>query len=122
MAFSLRPMDGVFYEVFNEMAVHLVGGSALLAEMLAEGTDRAARPEMRDAESVPTPPPAPSCSVNETFVTPFDREDIYALAYRLDDAMDGWRSPSTCSTLYEHRRPSHELRQAGPRAIQRCAR
>ena len=53
MAFSLRPMDGVFYELFNEMAVHLVGGSALLAEMLAEGTDRAAKAkEMREAESV----------------------------------------------------------------------
>ena len=31
MAFSLRPVDGVFYELFNEMALHLVGGSADLS-------------------------------------------------------------------------------------------
>lgn len=36
--------------------------------------------------------------INSTFVTPFDREDIYSLGSQLDDVMDTWRRSATCST------------------------
>ena len=63
MAFSIRPVDGAFYTLFAESAQHLVKGSALLAEMFAEGTDRAAKAkEMREAESRPTSRPTRSSS------------------------------------------------------------
>jgi len=90
VAFSIRPVDGAFYTLFSESAQHLVKGSALLAEMFAEGTDRAAKAkEMREAESeADITTRAIIQRVNKTFVTPFDREDIHALAYGLDDAMD----------------------------------
>jgi uncharacterized protein len=86
----LRPADNTFYELFAEQADHLVTGARLLAEMLAEGNDRdATAKKMREAEH--------NCDetthgivrrVNSTFVTPFDREDIYSLAAGLDDVMD----------------------------------
>ena len=103
VAFSLRPVDGAFYELFNEMALHLVGGSALLAEMLAEGTDRAAKAkEMREAESVADATTRTIIArVNKTFVTPFDREDIYALANGLDDVMDEMEEAADLINLYE---------------------
>ena len=39
--------------------------------------------------------------MNKTFVTPFDREDIYALASGLDDVMDLMDEAVDLITLYE---------------------
>ena len=90
MPLRLRPADTTFYDLFTEQANHLVAGARLLAEMLGDGNDReAVAKRMRDAEH--------DCDesthnivrrVNSTFVTPFDREDIYSLAAGLDDVMD----------------------------------
>jgi predicted phosphate transport protein (TIGR00153 family) len=122
VAFSLRPVDGVFYELFNQSATHLVGGSGLLAEMLAEGTDRAAKAkEMRDAESVADRTTREIISrVNKTFVTPFDREDIYSLAYGLDDVMDEMEEAADLINLYDIAAYSGEFAKQ-VELIQRCA-
>jgi predicted phosphate transport protein (TIGR00153 family) len=87
---KFRPVDASFYDLFSESAAHLVVGAQLLAEMLGEGGDREdiAR-RMRDAEhAADETTHAIVKRVNSTFVTPFDREDIYALASALDDVMD----------------------------------
>ncbi len=90
MRFRFRPVDTSFYDLFSESAGHLVVGATLLAEMLADGHDRediALR--MRDAEhAADETTHAIVKRVNSTFVTPFDRGDIYALASALDDVMD----------------------------------
>jgi predicted phosphate transport protein (TIGR00153 family) len=39
--------------------------------------------------------------LNSTFVTPFDREDIYRLANRLDDVMDFMEAAADLVVLYE---------------------
>ena len=39
--------------------------------------------------------------INSTFVTPFDREDIYRLANRLDDVMDFMEAAADLVVLYE---------------------
>ncbi|GGR57670.1 putative phosphate transport protein (TIGR00153 family) [Nocardioides luteus] len=90
MRFRIRPVDTSFYDLFTESATHLVGGVALLAEMLSDTADRedVAR-RMRDAEhAADETTHALVKKVNSTFVTPFDREDIYALGSGLDDVMD----------------------------------
>ena len=90
MGLKFRPVDSSFYDLFSEQAQHLVGGAELLAEMLAEGSDRedVAR-RMREAEhQADETTHAIVKRVNSTFVTPFDREDIYNLASGLDDIMD----------------------------------
>ena len=122
MAFSIRPVDGAFYTLFAESAQHLVKGSALLAEMFAEGTDRAAKAkEMREAESEADVTTREIIQrVNKTFVTPFDREDIHALAYGLDDAMDEMEEAADLINLYEVVSfPSELAKQV--ELIQRCA-
>ena len=121
MAFSIRPVDGAFYTLFSESAQHLVKGSALLAEMFAEGTDRAAKAkEMREAESQADVTTREIIQrVNKTFVTPFDREDIHALAYGLDDAMDEMEEAADLINLYEVVSfPSELAKQV--ELIQRC--
>jgi predicted phosphate transport protein (TIGR00153 family) len=90
VAFRIRPVDATFYDLFAASAQHLVVGAALLAEMLAEGADRdAVAQRMREAEHQADETTHEIVRrVNSTFVTPFDREDIYALASGLDDVMD----------------------------------
>ncbi|TCJ30146.1 DUF47 domain-containing protein [Nocardioides jejuensis] len=90
MAFRIRPVDTTFYDLFTASAQHLVVGAGLLAEMLADGADReAVAQRMREAEHQADETTHEIVRrVNSTFVTPFDREDIYALASGLDDVMD----------------------------------
>ena len=51
MALRFRPVDGTFYDLFTRSATDLIGGAALLAEMLADGADRpTVAKQMREAE------------------------------------------------------------------------
>jgi predicted phosphate transport protein (TIGR00153 family) len=88
--FRIRPVDTTFYDLFAEAANHLLVGSALLAEMLAEGADYGdVAKRMREAEhAADETTHAIVRRVNSVFVTPFDREDIYSLGSGLDDIMD----------------------------------
>jgi predicted phosphate transport protein (TIGR00153 family) len=98
----LRPADTSFYDLFTEQAKYLVVGAGLLADMLGEGNDREGTAKrMREAEH--------DCDesthsivrrVNSTFVTPFDREDIYALSAGLDDVMDFMEEAVDLVVLY----------------------
>jgi hypothetical protein len=86
----LRPLESSFYDLFSESAAHLVEGAALLAQILDAGSDREAIAiQMREAEHQADETTHRIVKqVNSTFITPFDREDIYSLASSLDDVMD----------------------------------
>ena len=58
--------------------------------------------------------------VNSTFVTPFDREDIYALASGLDDVMDYMEEAVDLTMLYEVVALPGELAEQVD-VLQRCA-
>ena len=96
-------------------ARHLVGGAALLAEMLGEGNDRERIAQrMRDAEHAADETTHRIMRrVNTTFVTPFDREDIYALASALDDIMDFMEEAVDLTLLYEVDHAALGARQPG---------
>ncbi len=122
MGINFRPTDSSFYEHFTELAQHLVTGSSLLAEMLNNGNDRedVAR-RMRAAEhDADETTHAIVRRVNTTFVTPFDREDIYSLASGLDDVMDMMDEVVDLVLLYEVRELPAELSDQ-VEVIQRCA-
>lgn len=122
MAFRLRPVDTAFYDLFTESAQHLVVGAGLLAEMLAEGADRTeVAQRMRQAEhEADETTHAIVRRVNQTFVTPFDREDIYRLASGLDDVMDMMDEVVDLVLLYEVKMMPPELSEQ-VRVIQQCA-
>ena len=111
MPLRLRPVDTTFYDLFTQSATHLVNGAELLAEMLGEGSDREAiAKRMRDAEHEADETTHEIVRrVNTTFVTPFDREDIYSLASRLDDVMDYMEEAVDLVLLYEVERLPSEL-------------
>ena len=122
MALRFRPSDTGFYDLFAQSAQHLVNGAALLAEMLADGSDREGIAQrMRDAEhAADETTHAIVRRVNSTFVTPFDREDIYALASGLDDVMDFMEEAVDLTLLYEVVELPKELANQ-VEVIQRCA-
>jgi uncharacterized protein len=122
VGFRFRPVDTSFYDLFTVQAQHLVGGASLLAEMLAEGADRddVAR-RMREAEHQADETTHEIVKkVNSTFVTPFDREDIYSLASGLDDVMDLMDEVVDMILLYEVRLLPAEL-STQVEVLQRCA-
>ena len=118
----LRPVDTSFYDLFTASATHLVGGAEILAEMLADSADReAVAARMRAAEhTADETTHAIVKKVNSTFVTPFDREDIYALGSSLDDVMDLMEEAVDLILLYEVEALPAELSEQVD-VLQRCA-
>jgi uncharacterized protein len=122
VALRFRPADTTFYDLFTQSASHLVEGAELLAEMLGEGNDpEVIAQKMRDAEHAADETTHDIVRrVNTTFVTPFDREDIYALASSLDDVMDFMEEAVDLTLLYEVVELPKELANQ-VEVIQRCA-
>jgi predicted phosphate transport protein (TIGR00153 family) len=122
VALSFKPVDSVFYELLTSSALHLVDGAAILAEMLGESADRKAIADrMQDAEHQADETTHEIAKrVNSTFVTPFDREDIYALASGLDDVMDYMEEAVDLTVLYEVGALPSELAEQVD-VLQRCA-
>jgi hypothetical protein len=122
VALRFRPADTTFYDLFAQSASHLVNGADLLAQMLGDGSDREAiAHKMRDAEHAADESTHDVIRrVNTTFVTPFDREDIYALASGLDDVMDFMEEAVDLVLLYEVERLPAELANQ-VEVLQRCA-
>lgn len=118
----LRPVDTSFYDLFTNSAQHLVLGAELLAEMLSDSSDRAdVAQRMREAEhAADETTHAIVKKVNSTFVTPFDREDIYSLGSGLDDVMDMMDEAVDLVLLYEVGMLPAELSEQVT-VIQRCA-
>ncbi|MBF4162562.1 DUF47 domain-containing protein [Nocardioides acrostichi] len=103
MALRFRPVETAFYDDFSAQAQHLVRGASLLAEMFSGHADREKiADDMRRAEhDADETTHAIVRRVNSTFVTPLDREDIYALASGLDDVMDMMDEVVDMIVLYE---------------------
>ena len=122
MGLRIRPVDTAFYDLFTKAAQHLVVGAELLAEMLSDTADHedVAR-RMREAEHAADETTHELIrKVNTTFVTPFDREDIYALGSGLDDVMDLMDEVVDLILLYEVRHLPSEL-STQVDILQRCA-
>ena len=104
MRLRLTPRDTTFFDLFAAQASHLVTGANLLGEML--GADRPSRKEIgkRIADAEHEADEATHLimrRLNSTFVTPFDRDDIYMLASSLDDCMDFMEEAADLIVLYK---------------------
>ena len=88
MRFRLLPTDDRFFELFNDAASNAVAGARHLRDVIADGAadghEKINECEHRGDDITK----AVLQRLNSTFVTPFDREDIHALAEELDDVLD----------------------------------
>jgi predicted phosphate transport protein (TIGR00153 family) len=103
--FSFLPRDGQFFELYNEMADEIRAAAKLLEEMLAtEPPDPHKADLIKDAEHrCDTLTHDAIQRLHRTFVTPFDREDLYALATSLDTVMDSIDHAAALVRLYRIR-------------------
>jgi predicted phosphate transport protein (TIGR00153 family) len=90
VAFRLTPRDSSFYDMFTASAENLVEATDVLSVFVHEHTRRVELGDkLRDLEHAGDQlTHAVFRQLNSSFVTPFDREDIYNLASDLDDVMD----------------------------------
>ena len=98
------PRHNSFYAMFAVSGQNLVVGAGLLKELLgADPADRKSIAEkMRAAEhDGDEATHAIMRELNESFITPFDREDIYRLASSLDDVMDAMEAAVDLVVLYQ---------------------
>ncbi len=102
MRIKIRPSDDSFYDYFSRAALNLVKGTALLSELALPDADVPSIGERlveveHDSDSITH---ELYNKINSTFVTPFDREDIYRLGSGLDDVMDHLEAIGTFVYLY----------------------
>jgi hypothetical protein len=103
MAFRLTPHERDFYPLFTRAAENIVVAADDLATLVA--TEPAGRPALaarvKEAEHVGDEVTHEiMVKINTTFVTPFDREDIYRLASALDDVLDAIEEAADRIVLY----------------------
>jgi len=99
----LTPREDSFYDMFAASANNLVTAARLLVELISDGADREAIAEkLRACEHAGDEAThAIMHRLNETFITPFDREDIYRLASQIDDVMDDMEEAADLVVLYK---------------------
>lgn len=102
MRFNLRPREDAFYGFFSEAAVNLQHGAKVLRELGDANPDYQSISdrlvELEHANDEITHEMLKK--LNTTFVTPFDRVDIYRLGSNLDDVMDYMEAAGNLVHLY----------------------
>jgi predicted phosphate transport protein (TIGR00153 family) len=86
----LVPRDTKFFDMFAEMATNISDGAKLLKAILDDFDNVEVRvQQLKDLEHRGDEMThAILVKLNSTFITPFDREDIHALASAMDDVLD----------------------------------
>lgn len=86
----LIPRDDSFFELFSRMSENLISGARAMVDLFTDYKDVEAKvAEIRRIErSGDELTHAVYTKLNQTFITPFDREDIHQLASSLDDVLD----------------------------------
>src|SRR5437588_10304917 len=86
----LVPRDTKFFDMFAEMATNITDGARLLKAILDDFDNVEVRvQQLKDLEHRGDEMThAILVKLNQTFITPFDREDIHELASAMDDVLD----------------------------------
>ena len=105
MRFSLMPRKSIFFTQFQQHAENSKEAAEALARLLEDFTD--VERKVRDIHAIEHYGDKLTHEIirelNETFVTPLDREDIIGLASRLDDVADLCNDVAELIHLYKVR-------------------
>jgi predicted phosphate transport protein (TIGR00153 family) len=111
----LMPRERQFFTLFNQHASLVVEGAAALVDMLSDYSDNGRRDDFvariqkieHDADTVTHQTVA---LMHNTFVTPFDRDQINKLIQRMDDILDLIQDTAESLTLYDVHKLTAEVR------------
>ncbi|MGA3212339.1 MAG: DUF47 family protein [Terriglobales bacterium] len=105
----LIPRDGKFFEMFSEMASGVIDGARVLAQMLQNPDAEAIGAGVKRIEEIEHQGDEITHNLmrklNQTFITPFDREDIHRLASSIDDVLDLVNAAAMRLVLYKIQNP-----------------
>jgi hypothetical protein len=109
----LLPKDDRFFEFFVRDADNLLQAAQIFKEMMNEDVSKEERAQkIKRIEELEHKGDELTHQIHTelggTFITPFDREDIVALASKLDDILDYLQGASTRITLYNVKKISPE--------------
>ncbi|MEN6464939.1 MAG: DUF47 family protein [Syntrophaceae bacterium] len=110
---GLIPQEGKFFDYFEQLADKIQEGGILFAEMLADFE----RSEGKLARLKEIENNADSITHNiyrkmhQTFITPLDREDIYALANKMDSILDMIEAAAIRMYIYKIKKVAPELKE-----------
>jgi predicted phosphate transport protein (TIGR00153 family) len=117
------PREREFFDLFEEAGDNIVRASELLERMLEQWPDHAelAREVVVCEQEGDRITHDIIQRLNQTFVTPIDREDIYALASALDDIVDFIEEVADFLALYRIEAPIDKATEMG-RVLHQAAR
>jgi len=101
------PRETKFFDLFVQISSNVTDGARLLREILGDFQDVPARVEkLKGLEHRGDDMThAVMTKLNQTFITPFDREDIHRLASSLDDILDFVNAAGQRLVLYKIQNP-----------------
>ncbi len=120
--FGLIPKDEKFFQMFREMAANIVEGAQLLKELLDYFVDPVT--SQRKIKEVEHKGDSQTHEIikklNKSFITPFDREDIYALSSALDDILDLIDASAQRIVMYNVEKPTPESKELAFIILKAC--
>jgi len=101
------PRETKFFDLFAELSTAMSEGARLLRSILEDPYDLEKRvAQVQDIEHRGDKAThAIITKLNQTFITPFDREDIHRLASSLDDVLDFVNAAATRLVMYKIHQP-----------------
>ncbi len=113
LANIVAPRDREFFDLFEEAGGNIVRAADLLEQMLRDYPDRSdlARDILICEQEGDRITHDIIRRLNETFVTPIDREDIHALASALDDVVDFTEEVADYLGLYKIEAPMEQAQR-----------
>lgn len=104
MAFSFLPKEDHYFTLFSNMTVKIQEAADLLVELM-QGSDENFDVLSKKIKSVEHECDEITHSIttklNKSFITPFDREDIYTLSVALDDVCDYIDAAARAVVMYD---------------------
>ena len=119
----IAPRDREFFDLFEEAGGNILRATGLLEEMLRDFPEKSqlARDILICEQDGDRITHDIIQRLNQTFVTPIDREDIYALAAALDDIVDYTEEVADYLGLYNIEAPMSQSQELA-RVLHSCAR
>src|SRR5207244_7266999 len=112
MRFRLLPTDDRFFDLFNEAATNAAECAKHLRDLIADDSGNGSNDGVVACEHRGDELTSEILQrLNTSFVTPFDREDIHALAEELDDVVDDMLSVAARLRLTVHGPAFPELKE-----------
>jgi predicted phosphate transport protein (TIGR00153 family) len=121
---SFAPKDRVFFDLLREAGQNALRSATLLNEMLekwpdgSEGMNREILKSEQEGDRITHDIIK---RLNSTFVTPFDREDIYGLATQVDDVVDYIEEAGDFLGLYQIEAPMQQSLALAEVLVKSCA-